>query len=454
VLLASRRFRPTGRPLIVATPVKVPIASIALAFALSGSVGPAAAGPAASSATLQRGNLWVDVNGGSCARAARPVAYRDARACGWAQANRICAGGDVVRVKGGAYGRVKIRGSNGRTRPCTVRTARGELVTAGEFNLGDWQDCRSGPNSASTTNQLTLTGPIRTTQFHADCSDRVTVDRLDMDAGGQRITQPFHVGAGVHDGDNVTNFTLRNSRVHNAYNSGAMMWLGTPGRNIVLDHNEIYDDINDTDGVVHDECIRASDLSNFRFTRNHMWSCNVMDLFFGEGQLASNVIIENNVFEGPTGSEGNSHNAIYFGSPAPDNVSIRYNTFGSTGVTVIRDPTARGMTVVGNYFDVNSPCREPNTVYAFNVTPLGVSNCGGRGARSFSSAALHHGFVRYRPFTGNGGSRAEASGDYRLRRGSPLINRGNRASYPRRDRNGVKRYRGHAPDIGAFESRY
>jgi len=452
VLLASRRFRPTGRPLIVATPVKVPIASIALA--LSGSVGPAAAGPAASSATLQRGNLWVDVNGGSCARAARPVAYRDARACGWAQANRICAGGDVVRVKGGAYGRVKIRGSNGRTRPCTVRTARGELVTAGEFNLGDWQDCRSGPNSASTTNQLTLTGPIRTTQFHADCSDRVTVDRLDMDAGGQRITQPFHVGAGVHDGDNVTNFTLRNSRVHNAYNSGAMMWLGTPGRNIVLDHNEIYDDINDTDGVVHDECIRASDLSNFRFTRNHMWSCNVMDLFFGEGQLASNVIIENNVFEGPTGSEGNSHNAIYFGSPAPDNVSIRYNTFGSTGVTVIRDPTARGMTVVGNYFDVNSPCREPNTVYAFNVTPLGVSNCGGRGARSFSSAALHRGFVRYRPFTGNGGSRAEASGDYRLRRGSPLINRGNRASYPRRDRNGVKRYRGHAPDIGAFESRY
>lgn len=445
---------PTGRPVIAATSARATIATIALALALPGSVGPAAAGPAASRAAPQRANLWVDVNGGVCARTARPVAYRDARACGWAQANRICAGGDVVRVKGGDYGHVKIRGSNGRTHPCTFRTARGEVVTAGEFNLGDWQDCRSGPNSASTTNWFTLIGPIRTTQFHADCSNRVTIDALDMDAGRQRITQPFHVGAGVHDGDTVMNFTLRNSRVHNAYDSGAMMWLGTPGRNIVLDHNEIYDDLNDTDGAVHDECIRASNLSNFRFTRNHMWSCNVMDLFFGEGELASNLVIENNVFEGPTGSEGNSHNAIYFGSPAPDNVSIRYNTFGSSGVTVIRDPTARGMTVVGNYFDVNSPCREPNTMYAFNVTPVGVSNCGGRGARSFSPAALHRGFVKYQPFTGNGGSRAQPSGDYRLRRGSPLINRGNRASYPPRDRNGAKRYRGHAPDIGAFESRF
>ena len=228
------------------------------------------------------------------------------------------------------------------------------------------------------------------------------------------------------------------------------MWLGSPGRNIVLDHNEIYDDINDTDGVVHDECIRASSLSNFTFTRNHMWSCNVMDLFFGEGELASNLVIENNVFEGPTGSEGNSHNAIYFGSPAPDNVSIRYNTFGSSGVTVIRDPTARGMRVVGNYFDVNSPCREPNTVYAYNVTPVGVSNCGGRGARSFSAPALHRGFVTYQPFTGNQGGTPQAPGDYRLLSTSPLVDRGSTGNYPSLDFAGIARFRGAAPDIGGY----
>jgi hypothetical protein len=326
-------------------------------------------------------------------------------------------------------------------------------VTAGEFNLGDWQDCRTGPNSASTTNWFTLIGPIRTTQFHADCSNRVTIDRLDMDAGRTHISQPFHVGAGLHNGDDATNFTLRNSRVHDAYNSGAMMWLGTPGRNFVLDHNEIYNDLNDTDGGIHDECVRVSHLTNFRFTRNHMWSCQTMDLFITEGDLVSNFVIENNVFEAPTGSEGNSHNAIFFGR-APDNVTIRYNTFGSSGITVLASPTARGMTVVGNYFDVNSPCHEPNSVYAFNVTPVGVSNCGGRGARSFSAAALRRGFVKYQPFTGNGGSRPQPRGDYRLRRNSPLINRGNRGSYPRRDRTGAKRFRGRAPDIGAYESRY
>jgi hypothetical protein len=327
------------------------------------------------------------------------------------------------------------------------------VVTAGEFNLGDWQSCRTGPSSDSTTNWFTLIGPITTTEFRADCSNRVSVDRLNMDSRRLRITQPFHVGAGVHDGDNVTNFTLRNSKVHDAYNSGAMMWLGTPGRNFVLDHNEIYNDINDTDGVVHDECVRFSNLSNVRFTRNHIWSCNVMDVFIGEGTVSSNIVFENNVFEAPTGSSGNSHNAIFTSHP-PDNWVVRYNTFGSSGLTVVTDPTSRGMSVVGNYFDVNTPCNEPHTVYAFNVTPVGVSNCGGRGARSFSAAALHRGFVNYRPFTGNGGSRAEASGDYRLRPKSPLVNRGDRASYPRRDRSGAKRYRGHAPDIGAFESRY
>jgi hypothetical protein len=49
------------------------------------------------------------------------------------------------------------------------------------------------------------------------------------------------------------------------------------------------------------------------------------------------------------------------------------------------------MTVVGNYFDVNSPCDEPHTVYAFSVTPVGVSTAvgaaPGRSPRRRSTAA-------------------------------------------------------------------
>ena len=106
------------------------------------------------------------------------------------------------------------------------------------------------------------------------------------------------------------------------------MWLGTPGSNFVLDHNEIYNDINDTDGVVHDECIRVSDLSNLTFTRNHMWSCFVMDVFIGEGTVSSNVVFENNVFGAPTGSSGN---------PPTPSTPLMHRTTGSSATT----PSAR-----------------------------------------------------------------------------------------------------------------
>jgi hypothetical protein len=62
--------------------------------------------------------------------------------------------------------------------------------------------------------------------------------------------------------------------------------------------------------------------------------------------------------------------------------------------------------------------------------------------------------MRYFPYSGNGGASAQQRGDYRLRRGSPLVNRGSRAVYPPRDRGGAKRFRGKAPDVGAYESPY
>ena len=62
----------------------------------------------------KRANLWIDVTGGACVRSAKRVAYNNARACGWADANAKCRGADTVMVKGGDYGDVTIRGSNGQ----------------------------------------------------------------------------------------------------------------------------------------------------------------------------------------------------------------------------------------------------------------------------------------------------------------------------------------------------
>ena len=444
---------------------------VATSFAASG-LSAAQATPTASDAARpapKRANLWIDVSGGACARNAKKVAYNNARACSWADANTKCRGGDTVMVKGGNYGDVTIRGSNGRTSYCSVATLAREPVTARVVDLGIYQTCQSGPSSTSTTNWFKLTGPLKMAEFHADCSDHVYLDKVDVDmSGAVRRTcfgdsgrtyactpQPFHVGAGNNPGDIVSNFTLRNSKVHDALNAGAMMWLGTPGTNFVLDHNEIFNLINDTNGDIHDECVRLSDMQHLRFTRNQMWSCFVMDVFVTEARLFD-AVFENNVFEAPTGSAGNSANAIFFARP-PDTVTIRYNTFGSTGVTIpdaSTFPIGGGLTVVGNYFDKNAPCGAPNTTYAYNVTPRGVPNCGGTGARSFAASALQAGFVRYTAYSGNGGASPQPRGDYRLRRGSPLVNRGNRAVYPTRDRGGAKRFRGRAPDVGAYESPY
>ena len=49
-------------------------------------------------------NLWVDLNGGTCTRAATAGAYVDAAACGTFDAAWDAAtAGDVIRVKAGTY---------------------------------------------------------------------------------------------------------------------------------------------------------------------------------------------------------------------------------------------------------------------------------------------------------------------------------------------------------------
>jgi hypothetical protein len=185
-----------------------------------------------------------------------------------------------------------------------------------------------------------------------------------------------------------------------------------------------------------------------------------MDVFLtGEvgANLATDWLIENNVFEGPTGSDSNADNGVYLrdGTDAfviPDGFIVAYNTFGSTGMTLMPDssaPTANGMAVYGNYFDRNSPCAVPGVDYWFNVTPDGLDNCGGPGAQSFDPAALHGGFVDYHPFDGNDGTTYSPAGDYHLTAGSPLIGAGDPARHPRLDRDGVPR--AGTPAVGAYE---
>jgi hypothetical protein len=86
----------------------------------------------------QVANLWIDGDGGSCARRDSPGAYRDAEACeSLAAAYGTAASGDEVRVRSGAYGPQEIVGDNARlTRAVTVRPAEGEKVTFASLTTG------------------------------------------------------------------------------------------------------------------------------------------------------------------------------------------------------------------------------------------------------------------------------------------------------------------------------
>jgi hypothetical protein len=121
------------RLLAALTTATVAIAVLAAgAVALDVDAPRTAAAPAAEPATA---NLWVDQSGGSCSRAASPGQYRDASACGsFGDAWNACRPGDTVVVKSGTYGPQSFTGDKAAP-GCTIRgepgTTIADLVTAG-----------------------------------------------------------------------------------------------------------------------------------------------------------------------------------------------------------------------------------------------------------------------------------------------------------------------------------
>ena len=117
---------------------------VLFAIALSmPSMAHAASGPA---------NLWIDTNGGSCARVATPGAYADASACSSMQAAVAAASnGDTIRLRAGSYGAQTVTSSKDEhdltsslttARPsATSASPRGNYIeyqnfTAGNMDLG------------------------------------------------------------------------------------------------------------------------------------------------------------------------------------------------------------------------------------------------------------------------------------------------------------------------------
>ena len=363
-------------------------------------------------------NLWVDPSGGSCVRLASPGGYVDAQACGWGQAYQAAQTGDLILVRGGSYGDVKLgpnKSSIGAA-GVTFRTAAGEQVNVGEFENGAYW------NNGGGANNLTLIGPVSSRSFISDFVSNLTVDGWTVDCQGCIGVQTFHIS-------DVDNVVVRNSDIGNNLDNSLVF---VNGSNITFENNRIHDAGIRSGSGAHTECMYVWQTTNLTLKRNHFYRCAIMDVFITGGAVANGGYIENNVFEKP--SPGS--NAFHFrngGDPSPDpsNWDFRYNTFlGPLSISSESPVGPGGMRVIGNAFLSGAPCGKSNTTYSHNAF---VSGGCGLSSLTYPLATILAGFTN----------------TYLLTAISPLIDKGDPANHPSTDKDGDPRTG--TPDIGADE---
>lgn len=390
--------------------------------------------PATPTTVATAANLWVDPSGGSCTRAPTRSAYANARACSWNGAYQAARTGDLVLVKGGSYGDVRIGPNRAAIAPpgVTFRTAKGERVVVADFENG----ANAGPEGGSN---LKLVGPVTARSFRSDGTRNLLVDGWRVDCGGCDGEQIFHL-------EDAQNSTVRNSNIGNNKNN-SLIWIS--GANITFDHNVIHDAGLPDGSSAHTECMYVWRVTNLTLRRNHFYHCGVMDVFITGGDVSTGGLVENNVFERPwenTGRVSRWGFAFHFrngGSPSPDpsGWEFRYNTFvGGLSISTDENPVGPGgLKVTGNLFLSSTPCGHANATYSYNAF---VSGGCGTNSIVYGAGTYLAGFLA-----------PGDPGNYALRSGSVLRNKGNPGEFPKVDRNGRGRPVGARPDIGAYEFR-
>jgi len=214
-------------------------------------------------------HLWVDTNGGSCARLASAGAYNDGQACGsFAAAYGAASSGDTVRVRPGTY--------------------------PAQFFAGG-----VGASQGEGTKALTFVGESGNVvrQIHIG-SNNLTFDGFNIDAGGVKTSGAAFENSG-------SSFVFKNGQIGNVVDEkGAVI----DGAGAVFD-NVLFHDVVLQGAGVHLECIQAYAVPNFTIRNSTFTNCGIMGLSLGyPGWWSplpppySGVILEGNTFNAPVPS--------------------------------------------------------------------------------------------------------------------------------------------------------
>jgi hypothetical protein len=247
-------------------------------------------------------NLWVDANGGTCARSAVASAYNDGAACADMQAAQTAAqAGDTVRIKNGTYGAQALR-TSGKTSAVNyfAETAGGVLVSGLTINI----------------DKIHVTGVITSgtgeSRGYLDIQDRTETEWTDVLIDGFQAKYAFVAASGV---------TVQNSEFGNASacnnpqtEDAFRFWawgtsMNHTPRNVSLLRSRIHDWTGGPDGVctgtagagIHPDAFQADGGDNMLIDGNLFYnnaSSNIQQGVFGGPTLGS-MIIQNNYF-GPT----------------------------------------------------------------------------------------------------------------------------------------------------------
>lgn len=217
---------------------------------------------AGGSGTPGTANLWVDTNGGTCARQSVAGPYSDAGACAtFDAANDKCQNGDLTLVKPGDYPDQSVSGSNSRSSACTIQgSSEGEVRIATLQTLGDWLTVKDMVNRIGETAHEASVGVAIDQQ-----GDHVTLDNVDA-------TGPY--AAVVFQGTNANSAWI-NSELGTEGNAIERVCVqdNLPMRissstDLLIDHVTFWPFLPDEDpgrcggGVMHLETIRMWDTND------------------------------------------------------------------------------------------------------------------------------------------------------------------------------------------------